>query len=109
MDGSNGKADSLPPCEISPREIALDTREEVFTLFLDARADPELTTQGWQRRFTADAVRAEEATRLYIELGFEVRSQSVKPSEFSLACAECGLAACHTFVTIYTRRKQPRK
>ena len=71
---------------------------------LNLSPDPELITQGWERRFMADPSRAEEATRLYLELGFEVHSEPVKPDELSAVCGDCRLIACKTYETIYTRK-----
>jgi len=71
---------------------------------LDLQPDPELARQGWERRFMADAHRVDEATHIYEELGFEVQQEPVKPEEFNAICGECGLAACKTYMTIYTRK-----
>jgi hypothetical protein len=73
---------------------------------LDLPPNPELVAQGWERRFMADPDRAEETTRLYEELGFEVRKEPVKTSELSDICSDCGLVACKTYVTIYTRKQK---
>jgi hypothetical protein len=67
--------------------------------------DPELVAQGWERRFMADPKQVEEATRLYSELGFEVRTERVLPSELSDLCGSCALATCHAYVTLYTRKR----
>jgi hypothetical protein len=69
--------------------------------------DPALLAAGWERRFVADPVRAEEATALYESLGFEVHAELLKPSEFSDECGDCQLVACRTYVTIYTRKPGP--
>lgn len=71
---------------------------------LDFPPDPKLVAQGWERRFMADPTQAEEAERLYTELGFEVRTESIKPFELSELCGSCGLATCRAYMTIYTRR-----
>ncbi len=71
---------------------------------LDLPPDPVLVAQGWVRRFMADPLRAEETTRLYLDLGFEVHSEPVKPDELSAECGDCRLIACKTYVTIYTRK-----
>jgi hypothetical protein len=73
-----------------------------------AQPDPRLIAAGWERRFVADPVRAREAITLYKSLGFEVHTESLKPTEFGPQCGDCQLIACHTYVTIYTRsRKSP--
>lgn len=66
--------------------------------------DPELAAEGWERRFMAHPNRVEEAVQLYTEMGFEVRVEPTKPSEFNEGCDECRLADCINFLTIYTRR-----
>jgi hypothetical protein len=71
---------------------------------LNLAPDPQLVAEGWQRRFTADPVRAREAFHIYQSLGFEVRAESILPAEFSTACGDCRLATCSAYVTIYTRR-----
>jgi hypothetical protein len=71
---------------------------------LDLKPDPELVAQGWERRFMADTYRADEATHIYEELGFEVRRESVKPEEFNAICGECDFTACKNYMTIYTRK-----
>lgn len=69
--------------------------------------DPELVSQGWERRFMADPNREKEALALYQELGFEVRSEKINPTEFSEVCGDCRIAVCKVYTTIYTRK--PRK
>jgi hypothetical protein len=73
---------------------------------LDFSPDPQLAAEGWQRRFTADPVRAREAFNLYRSLGFEVRAETIQPAELSPACGDCRLATCSAYVTIYTRRPE---
>jgi hypothetical protein len=68
------------------------------------RADPGLIAQGWERRFTADEQRANEAVELYEKLGFEMRAEPVRPEEFDHGCGDCRTVAFH-FFAIYTRRK----
>lgn len=67
--------------------------------------DPALIAQGWQRRFTADKRRVQEAVELYTGMGYEVRTVPVQPEELSEACTGCQLVAALHFQTIYTRRK----
>ena len=71
---------------------------------LNFEANPRLVAKGWERRFMADSERASEAAELYTSLGYEVRAESVSPSELSDECADCQLVVCHTYVTIYTRK-----
>jgi hypothetical protein len=66
--------------------------------------DPALIVQGWQRRFTADMRRVQEAVRLYTELGYEVLTVPVNPEELSEDCSGCRLIVALQFQTIYTRR-----
>jgi hypothetical protein len=63
-----------------------------------------LVACGWQRRFVVDAVRAREATVLYLSLGFEVCTVPLTPTALAPQCAECQTVACGTLVTVYTRR-----
>ena len=70
--------------------------------------DPRLVAEGWERRFMAENQRASEAAELYTSLGYEVRAESVSPSELSDECADCQLVVCHTYVTIYTRKRDSK-
>lgn len=67
------------------------------------KPDPELTAEGWERRFITDANRAPDLVDLYSELGFEVRSIPISAEEFNQACKECGLMTLIPLLTIYTR------
>jgi hypothetical protein len=69
------------------------------------QADPALVAQGWERRFTADAQRAKEATELYEKLGFEVRAEPVRPRDLDDDCEDCSTVAGFHFLAIYTRKK----
>lgn len=69
------------------------------------QADPALTVQGWERRFTADEQRAKEAIELYEKLGYEVRAEPVRHEEFNDDCGSCRTVVAFHFLTIYTRRK----
>jgi hypothetical protein len=68
--------------------------------------DPELVAQGWERRFTADPQRAQEAMELYAQLGYEVRVESVRSVELADDCEDCLSGAALGFKTIYTRKKR---
>ncbi len=67
-------------------------------------ADAELTTLGWERRFTAESTRLSEYVELYAALGFEVCTRPVMPDELGSLCAACRLVLCRQFATIYTRQ-----
>ena len=69
------------------------------------QADPALVAEGWERRFTADAQRTEEAVELYRQLGFEVRAEPVRAEEAGHDCEDCGSLMVVEFKTIYTRKK----
>ena len=67
--------------------------------------DPRLVAEGWERRFTADAQRAEEARELYSRLGYEVRLEAVRAEEGHEDRADCHSRTLAKFQTIYTRKK----
>jgi hypothetical protein len=67
--------------------------------------DPNLIAEGWDRRFTADARRAEEAVELYGQLGYEVRTETVRPEELTGECEGCRSPVILEFKTIYTRKR----
>jgi hypothetical protein len=69
------------------------------------RADPALSAQGWERRFTADEQRAKEAMELYTQLGYEVRAEPVLPEELQDDCQDCKTVVSFYFQTIYTRKR----
>jgi hypothetical protein len=69
------------------------------------QADPALVAQGWERRFTADAQRAKEAIELYEQLGYEVRTEPMRPEELDDDCEDCGTVVAFHFLAIYTRKK----
>jgi hypothetical protein len=64
-----------------------------------------LVGEGWERRFVADADRADEAVEIYTQLGFDVYVEPVIASELGDGCNECALVATCQFRTIYTRIK----
>lgn len=110
---SGAAADEAPP----PRTASLDedVAERLATVVqmeahrvLSASAiapDPKRIAEGWERRFIADAARAEEAVALYEELGFEVVADPVRPDEMTDDCEDCRLLAMLKFKSIYTRRR----
>jgi len=67
--------------------------------------DPARLADGWERRFIADGPRADEAMRLYEELGFEVVADPVPPEALTGDCTDCQLLMLLRFKTIYTRRR----
>ena len=67
-------------------------------------SDAPSSDEGWERRFTADAARVREATELYRKLGYEVRTEAVRSTDFRDECGGCHAAALQ-FQTIYTRKK----
>ena len=71
------------------------------------RPDPELIADGWERRFVADARRAEETMELYEQLGFEVRAEPAQAAELGDDCNDCQLFLLLQFKTIYTRKRRP--
>lgn len=66
--------------------------------------DPELIAEGWERRFIADAKRAQDAIEMYGELGYNVRLEPVNATALSEACSGC-LIAFAQFCVVYTRKK----
>jgi len=73
---------------------------------LQLQGDPALLADGWERRFSADPQRAEEAIQLYNQLGYEVRAEPLSPDEVRNECEDCRRLAALGFKTIYTRRKR---
>lgn len=66
--------------------------------------DPQLVAAGWERRFIADAKRAQDAIEMYGEMGHEVRLEPVNAVGLSAACSGC-LEAFAQFSVVYTRKK----
>ena len=67
--------------------------------------DPALIAEGWERRFTADGQRVQEAIELYAQLGYEVRAESLLPEQLTGECEGCRSPVTTEFKTIYTRKK----
>lgn len=102
---SNQETDSLTNKEEDcTQEASLNLHIPLLPT-LEFEADAALVAQGWQRRFMADPGRAEEAIRMYTELGFDVHIESVKPTELSEICGDCRLATCRAYSTLYTRKR----
>jgi hypothetical protein len=74
---------------------------------LEEQREKELapSAEGWERRFTADLQRIQEAIELYRQLGYEVRVESVRQAAPTVDCGPCHAAAL-PFKTIYTRKKR---
>ena len=67
----------------------------------------DLTTAGWQKKFTAAGPRLREAVELYTNLGFDVLLAPAEPSAEGgmvneVACTDCMLMSLSR--TIYTRQ-----
>jgi hypothetical protein len=67
------------------------------------RASPARLAAGWERRFLADATRAEEAVALYTAMGYDAVANPVVPEDLDEGCDTCALATL--FRTVYTRRR----
>lgn len=59
--------------------------------------------EGWTRRFMAAGDRLGEASRLYSQLGFEIRLERPGAEDLRVECGDCRLAL-EQFRIIYTRR-----
>ncbi|UCF18194.1 MAG: hypothetical protein JSU87_09515 [Gemmatimonadota bacterium] len=69
------------------------------------QGDPARLADGWERRFIADAQRAEEAMELYSQLGYEVVADPVQGELVGEDCEDCQLLAALRFKIIYTRKR----
>jgi hypothetical protein len=67
---------------------------------------PPEPPSGWQRRFVADAERANEMSEVYRLAGFDVRIAPATPDDFSESCTACWLVQSGLFRVVYTRRLQ---
>jgi hypothetical protein len=66
--------------------------------------DAKLIADGWERRFIADAARAQEAMEMYNTMGCEVRSEFVNTEELREECSGC-LAILKQLRVVYTRKR----
>jgi hypothetical protein len=66
--------------------------------------DPARLAEGWERRFIADGVRAQEVADLYSRLGYEVCLDPLGPEDLSEGCEDCALVELMGFRVVYTRR-----
>ncbi len=85
---------------ISGRDEEAESQEDEYGF----RPDPELIARGWEQRFVADPVRAEEAIQLYEEMGYEVRAEPITPENMRAECGGCPMVTYVQFVTLYTRK-----
>lgn len=93
--------------EEAARSLGVIVEAEARRVLSEAQlaADPELVAQGWERRFVTDAARMDEVVALYQDLGYDVRAEPMRHTEFNEQCNECELANLLRFRTIYTRRR----
>lgn len=66
--------------------------------------NPELIAKGWERRFVADAKRAQDALEMYEELGHEVRIEPITLEVLKDECHGC-LVILKQLKAVYTRKK----
>lgn len=78
-------------------------RRSLPVLDRPAATGPE--AEGWTRRFLAASDRLREATRLYQDLGFDIRLERPGPEDLREECGDCRLAM-DQFRIIYTRRSR---
>ncbi len=69
-----------------------------------APPDPKLIAEGWERRFIADAKRAQDAVEMYEALAQEVRVEAIMPADIKAECQGCWLVLSQ-LRAIYTRKK----
>ena len=102
-----GAAASSSPGEVV-RQLGMFVEREAKRVLSEQQlqADPELVSEGWERRFVADARRAEEAMELYEQLGFEVRAEPAQTEELPDDCVDCQLLLMFQFKTVYTRKQR---
>jgi hypothetical protein len=101
--GGTGRRPARGRALASLRSLAAGARRIVSNA--EVAPDPARIAGGWELRFIADRSRAEEAIRLYGELGFEVAADSIAPENLPRDCADCRLVMALQFRAIYTRRR----
>ena len=69
-------------------------------------ADPARLADGWQRRFSVEGARADEAAALYAELGYDAVAAPVSPRDLPAGCDGCLVAALLAMKTVYTRERR---
>jgi EAL domain-containing protein (putative c-di-GMP-specific phosphodiesterase class I) len=95
-DSLDGNADLRPLSRLVEGEAKRVLSESQL------RANPQLTAQGWERRFVTDIRRADEVMELYRQLGFEVCAEPVAPDDVGDECGDCQLLRIQ-FRMVYTR------
>ena len=108
---TGGAGADQPPAPGPAAPLSHLVRQEAHRLLSEAQLapDPDRLAAGWQRRFIADRARAEEAIRLYEDLGFEVCADPLQPEALAGGCEDCQLLMLLQFKTIYTRALQGRR
>ncbi len=76
--------------------------------FKGIHTNQELIDAGWERRFLASSDRAEEAVKTYTEMGFEVRTEKLTPTDFGAGCSTCAASVCSSYQLIYTRKMETK-
>jgi hypothetical protein len=66
---------------------------------------PVLVAEGWEQRTVTDPNRIAELQELYSGLGFETMTTGLDPSSFGEACTTCAVAACSSYLVLFTRRR----
>lgn len=95
-----------PSSKKNPRllQISAEKAEGFRVPQISNEPDPILAADGWERRQVVGPERVAETTQLYQDIGFEVRTEEVKTSEFDSCCQGCATVASDNFTTIYTRK-----
>ncbi|MCG8607933.1 hypothetical protein MJD09_23475 [bacterium] len=68
-----------------------------------APPNPKLIAEGWERRFVADARMALDAKETYLQLGYEVKLESLATSYLKDECSGCHILL-KDFSVVYTRK-----
>jgi hypothetical protein len=105
-DGGDGSRRELDADVVESLSNIVGREARRFLSEAQLEPDPVLKAAGWERRFVADARRADEAIELYTQLGYEVRTEPVLPEELGDECEDCQLVAAFKFKTIYTRKQR---
>ena len=95
--------EASPPAADAWRTAVDDPGSEVEVTVSGFVPDRGRVESGWTYRFVAEGARAEEVTRLYRELGFEVVEDPVAAREGPRECTECYGALGPGHRAIYTR------
>ena len=98
------RAAAVPEPAMAPSRFIVRTEVERVLAETRSPPDPGRIAAGWERRFIAEATRAEEMMQLYRTLGFEATADPVNVNLVSDPCVDCALIMRLQFKTIYTRR-----